>query len=110
VEQSPAELVVDALKSLPDEDRDRALAWLIDRGAHWPPPEEPARFPRLEPGLVQGTLERYASLRGEHQGVLVRLPVEQHTRLREWCDQHGFAMATVIRGLVDRFLEQQTAT
>ncbi len=41
------------------------------------------------------------------QMVPVRFSAEQHARLRTWCGEHGFSMATVIRGLVDRFLESQ---
>lgn len=104
-ERSPTELVIEAIKSLPGSDRDRALAWLVDRGAHWETPQTPASLPQLQP--ERDALERYASLRGEHQAVLVRLPVAEHARLRDWCDRHDFAMATVIRGLVDRFLDQQ---
>jgi hypothetical protein len=37
----------------------------------------------------------------------VRLPTEQLDRLRSWCADHGFSMAVVIRGLVDRFLDDQ---
>jgi hypothetical protein len=39
--------------------------------------------------------------------VPVRFSSEQHARLRQWCSEHGFSMATVIRGLVSRFLESQ---
>ncbi|MGH2706626.1 MAG: hypothetical protein ACRDJ4_16525 [Actinomycetota bacterium] len=41
------------------------------------------------------------------QMVPVRLAEEQHRRLKEWCKEHGFSMAVVIRGLVERFLEDQ---
>ena len=41
------------------------------------------------------------------QMVPVRFSADQHARLRAWCADHGFSMATVIRGLVDRFLESQ---
>jgi hypothetical protein len=37
----------------------------------------------------------------------VRLPPELHARLREWCAEHGFSMAGVVRGLVERFLDGQ---
>jgi hypothetical protein len=39
--------------------------------------------------------------------VPVRFPTDQHAQLHEWCTQHGFSMATVIRGLVGKFLEDQ---
>jgi hypothetical protein len=41
--------------------------------------------------------------------VPVRFPADQHAKLRDWCSQHGFSMATVIRGLVGKFLEEQLA-
>jgi hypothetical protein len=41
------------------------------------------------------------------QVVPVRFSTEQHAQLRAWCTEHGFSMATVIRGLVARFLEGQ---
>ncbi len=41
------------------------------------------------------------------QMVPVRFSADQHARLRAWCGEHGFSMATVIRGLVDHFLESQ---
>ena|SRR5215207_8029529 len=37
----------------------------------------------------------------------VRLPHDQLEQLRKWCADHGFSMAVVIRGLVERFLESQ---
>lgn len=108
---TPVELMLKAVKGLPDEEeRDQVLAWLIDRSATARTRalvRQAGGLPRLEPVIQQAALERYASLSGEHQGVLVRLPVDQHARLREWCEAHNFRMATVIRGLVDRFLAQQ---
>jgi hypothetical protein len=43
----------------------------------------------------------------EQQMVPVRFSSDQHAQLRQWCSEHGFSMATVIRGLVSRFLETQ---
>lgn len=114
--KSPVELVIKAVQSLPDEERETALAWLIDRRpAHWPVPvagravDGGAGTADPPAPLLHRRLEERGVLRGGHQGVLVRLPVDAHTRLREWCARHDFAMATVIRGLVDRFLDQQRA-
>jgi hypothetical protein len=40
----------------------------------------------------------------------VRFPEQQYQRLKAWCEEHNFPMAVVVRGLVERFLdEQQTA-
>ena len=43
------------------------------------------------------------------QLVTIRLPMEQHERLRTWCGEHNFTMAAVVRGLVERFLDEQGA-
>ncbi len=43
----------------------------------------------------------------EHQTLPVRLPEEQYSRFKDWCSERGFSMATVIRGLVESFLEAQ---
>jgi len=44
---------------------------------------------------------------GAQQVVPVRFPEAQHQRLRDWCATHGFSMAVVVRGLVERFLDGQ---
>ena len=41
------------------------------------------------------------------QPLLIRLPVGLHERLRSWSTGHGFSMAAVARGLIERFLDQQ---
>ena len=41
------------------------------------------------------------------QPLLVRLPAELHSRLRRWAATHGFSMASIVRGLVERFLDDQ---
>ena len=37
----------------------------------------------------------------------VRFPEQQYRRLKEWCQAHGFPMAVVVRGVVERFLDEQ---
>lgn len=115
IEQSadPVRLLVHAVGQLPPAQRDLVLAWLL----------------RQRPGLTrQWTLGARASehaaelhdlqlsafgqpVRGAvptaQQVVPVRFPAQQHAQLRDWCGEHGFSMATVIRGLVARFLESQ---
>ena len=44
---------------------------------------------------------------GAQQMVPVRFPEAQHQRLKDWCSTHGFSMAVVVRGLVERFLDEQ---
>ena len=109
----PVRLVVHAVGQLPPEQRDLVLTWLL----------------RQRPGLSrQWTLgvrasEHAAELQAlqlsaagqpgrgmtptAQQVVPVRFSAEQHAQLREWCAEHGFSMATVVRGLVARFLESQ---
>jgi hypothetical protein len=123
--KDPVQLLVSALGTLPESDRDLVYAWLLRRGS------EPGRVTglasrglarrvpvatllrqnvTLDPALeadvtiVSGTPLPQAS---GQQMVPVRFSSEQHAQLRQWCSEHGFSMATVIRGLVSRFLEGQ---
>jgi hypothetical protein len=49
----------------------------------------------------------FARPAGPLQALPVRLPQEQYERLKRWCAEHDYAMATVVRGLVERFLGEQ---
>lgn len=44
---------------------------------------------------------------GEQQMVPMRFPKEQYESFKSWCEENGFSMAVVVRGLVERFLEEQ---
>lgn len=64
----------------------------------------------------QGTVEHPRTVRlfsdlptGESQVVTVRLPQELHGQLKNWCSEHGFTMASVIRGVVERFVSERRA-
>lgn len=37
----------------------------------------------------------------------VRFPEQQYERLKTWCEEHNFPMAVVVRGVVERFLDEQ---
>jgi len=122
--KDPVDLLVKALAAVPEADRDLVYAWLLRRSepgqvTGLAPPRTARRVPvatllrhnvTLDPGLeagvtiISGTPLPQAS---EQQMVPVRFSSEQHTQLRQWCSEHGFSMATVIRGLVSRFLEAQ---
>ncbi len=104
----PVELLVEALEHLPAEDRKRVTAWVLGRVTRQPTPLA-HRLPFASRPDEPATDVLFAgiSLKGDHQVVPVRLPAEQHERLRDWCAEHGFAMATVIRGLLTRFLAGQ---
>jgi hypothetical protein len=116
-------LLVEAVGQLPPADRDRVYAWLLRTGFRSAPTAVPGPLARRlgwELGRQQGvqtqTREWGAAVVAElvrgssssaQQMVPVRFSADQHARLRAWCGEHGFSMATVIRGLVDRFLESQ---
>jgi hypothetical protein len=114
----PAELLVRAVSSLPPADRDRVYLWLLRRQhVRVPQAEWAAQLPAALAGLVPAPLRqagtataapRQAGMASGQQMVPVRFSSEQHAQLREWCAEHGFSMATVIRGLVTRFLESQS--
>jgi predicted DNA-binding protein len=37
----------------------------------------------------------------------IRFPEPLYQRLKEWSNEHNFPMAVVVRGLVERFLDEQ---
>jgi hypothetical protein len=120
------ELLVRAVGHLDPADRDRVFAWLLRRdagqlalaGPVLTAPEGTVRRSRwaLNPDLPNAQLDALVQQSlvhgvrgtpGGQQMVPVRFSTDQHAQLREWCAEHGFSMATVIRGLVARFLEGQ---
>ena len=116
--KDPATLLVQAVGTLPPEDRDAVFAWLLRRdntrriGIVGAPSQ--AAVTRVREAQLGTAGEVVAvpssagqSRSGAQQVVPVRFPADQHAQLREWCAEHGFSMATVIRGLVTRFLEMQ---
>jgi ParG len=119
-------LLVQALGQLPPADRDKVYTWLLGTGLHL----QPGLTAQLGSGLNRVKFARPLSVTQQDFGeagaevvrdlfrspaaqaqqmVPVRFSTEQHARLRAWCTEHGFSMATVIRGLVDRFLDGQQA-
>lgn len=69
-------------------------------------------------GLCAALMARSALRRrpvGHHgmspQGPLrtmpVRFPERQYQRLKDWSEQHNFPMAVIVRGVVERFLDEQ---
>jgi hypothetical protein len=118
-ELSPRELIARAVEQgLEPAERQRVTTWLLERsfgtrfGGHpigigtavGSAVANEQRERLLEVTFGSGTS---GGRRGEHQVVPIRLPTDQHAALRDWCQEHGFTMATVVRGLVERFLEEQ---
>jgi hypothetical protein len=93
-----ARLLLKALKTLPERDRDFVLKCFFTgrMGAG-------SLIPFADPSVPT------RALRQQEQPLLVRLPVDLHDRFRRWATTHGFTMASVVRGLLERFLDQQEA-
>ena|SRR5437773_983538 len=92
----PSERLAELLETLPPEERQQITAWLLDRS--------PGQLPTFS------SARHLASILPAGEGsqlVTLRLPAERHGQLRDWCAEHGFTMAAVVRGLVERFLEEQ---
>lgn len=114
-QQDAVALLVQAVSQLSPPDRDKVFAWLLRVGwRHYTPtaamvslnpPDEPAALLRIFQAAKPGSARTGQA--PAQQMVPVRFPADQHAQLREWCTQHGFSMATVIRGLVAKFLEDQ---
>jgi hypothetical protein len=108
--QGPRELVAKAIDKLEPAEREQVTAWLLDRSFGMPLTGHPAG---IGAAIARESRERLIEAtsaggrRGEHQVVPIRLPTEQHAALRDWCTDHGFTMATVVRGLVEQFLEDR---
>ena len=108
-------LIVKALRSLSPEERDQVMAELLDARLQSPPIATPMPLTQsVLPHALPRPGEHVAALReslaleaaGPWQAVPVRLPVELHERLRQWCQANEFTMAVVLRGLVARFLDE----
>jgi hypothetical protein len=116
---APPDRLAALLETLPSDERQSITAWLLALGSpgklpdparSWPPqaimalagpaqPEE--RVLRIAATLATGE---------DSQLVTIRLPAERHTELRAWCAEHGFTMAAVVRGLVERFLAEHSGS
>jgi hypothetical protein len=103
-----ARLLLKALDSLTERDRDLVLRDLLTgrigsvsaRGpSHAHATEAPLSIPEARVGME--------ITRQVEQPLLVRLPADLHARFRRWATSHGFSMASVVRGLVERFLDDQ---
>lgn len=112
-ERTVQELLVQALESLTSDERQRVTAWVLSRSTSAPGVAMLGR--RQNDELLHVLAPNPESFRelygrspgGSQQVVPVRLPADLHARLRLWCTEHGFSMATVVRGLVARFLDGQ---
>jgi len=113
----PAEKLAELLETAPPEVRREIIAWLLGQPRPPTPVGDEPWVPHLSghprhPGEAAQRVRQLAeSLPAgvDNQVVTLRLPATRHAALRTWCAEHGFSMAAVVRGLVERFLEEQTA-
>jgi hypothetical protein len=115
----PAEKLAELLETAPPEVRREITAWLLCQprpaapvtGEPWVVPPHLSVLPRSAGETAQRVRQLAESLPtdADQQMVTLRLPATRHAALRAWCAEHGFSMAAVVRGLVERFLEEQTA-
>jgi hypothetical protein len=115
-----ARLLLKAIRTLPEAEQDEVLAYLLDRALV---SQRAARAPALsisQPPTVEVPLPWRATfstesparvvatqLHGPLRTMPVRFPEQQYERLKAWCEEHEFPMAVVVRGVVERFLDEQ---
>ena len=127
-----ARLLLKAVRSLPEKEQQVVLEYLVEAGLTAPGGRaltaqrreqeatkqiSPEAMTSANPQRHEHVLRVHGALGPEgtvspppgphHQMVPVRLSEPQHRLLKEWCSEHNFPMAVVIRGLVERFLEGQ---
>lgn len=97
-------LLLKALRSLSERERDAVLRYLLMR-------DRPDRLRSLRPAAIKMRELEPLPLSSQFDPVSrmlpVRLPAELQDRLRNWSTSHGFSMAAVARGLIERFLDDQ---
>ena len=110
-----------AIRGLPEREQNDVLCYLLESalaaggGMGGRTGGGPGPFGAVvaqHPGQPMFELATHASATrpgGEQRMIPVRLPEPLYARLKAWSGEHGFAMAVVIRGLVERFLDDQGA-
>lgn len=109
-------LLLKAIRSLPQEEQDEVLRSIIGRA--FAAPGRPSSLHAISgehvylggpdismvPGPPVDTVKQMTA------PLLVRLPADLHDRFRRWSTTNGFSMAAVARGLIERFLNDQERT
>jgi hypothetical protein len=113
MDERVAKLLIKAVRTLSEREQDQVLAELIcvSLAAR----EGPVAVPTAPRDVVMlsdpGPIGLAATPEAGRSAMFpVRLPPELHERLRRWSSDHGFSMASVVRGLVERFLDEQGQT
>jgi hypothetical protein len=105
-----ARLLLKALDSLEPAERSEVLEHLVGQALS-PDPALPLAGRSVVPGRAtefEFSIPMELALPATGQRTFpVRLPERNHARLKAWCEAHGFPMSVVVRGLLERFLDQQ---
>jgi hypothetical protein len=103
-------LLAKALRSLTDEEQAVVLREVFGQEAGRLLSLEPAVIPAHSlPGLFPWAPGDEAQQpEPTVVGFLLRLPPAKHAALKTWCESHGYSMTVVVRGLIDRFLEERS--
>jgi len=110
-EMGAEDLLLKAIRSLPQEEQDEVLRLVIGRA--FAAPGRPSPLHSGEhlhmggPDLPMTLGPSVESVKQMVAPLLVRLPADLHDRFRRWSTTNGFSMAAVARGLIERFLDDQ---
>jgi hypothetical protein len=117
--EGAVQLLLRAIRSLPEKDQDAVLGLLLqglagndDLEAAVRRRDERRRITVAALGGIElrsGGLTMHERLSQEPDAkvVPIRFPPKLYDELKGWCEQHHFPMAAVVRGLVERFLQSQ---
>ena len=114
------QLLLGAIRSLPEQDQDAVLALLLQGltdSSTWEKALHRSDQQRRVLVALHGNVEfRAGGLSGRYGDLMpdsaakvvpIRFPAQIHEQLKAWCEEHNFPMAAVVRGLVERFLDSQ---
>lgn len=109
-DEAGRQCVVRALAALPHDEQVQGMAWLLRAVSNPHDLLDPGVPPILQrmmasQGDVPNTKRLVAG--GELTMLPIRLPNDQYVALKTWCAANHFSMATVVRGLVEKFLADQ---
>jgi hypothetical protein len=118
--QGAVQLLLRAIRSLPEKDQDAVLGLLLQGLAGNDALEAAVRQRDERRRITVAALggielrsggltmhERLSMHESDTKVVPIRFPPKLYDELKGWCEQHHFPMAAVVRGLVERFLQSQ---
>ena len=111
-ETGPENLLLKAIRSLPQDEQDEVLRSIIGQTFGTPGGSSPLQGLEVfgaAPDFTMVPVPPFDPVKQMTAPLLVRLPADLHDRFRRWSTTNGFSMAAVARGLIERFLNQQEA-